>query len=156
MLAQKLGVPLSACKLSVGTLIEAKYSIKTGFGVSEWTYSSTNDQPTHGSGQGSHQASALWVIVSCILFSVMYEYCHGVSLCDPKNELNHRCISDEFVDDVTHFYNLGLKYSLIDTVSINDNINGLEKEGHTWEQFMWMTSGKLELSKCLYYILYYI
>jgi hypothetical protein len=79
LLCQKHGVPLSACKLSAKALIAAKYAIKTGFGISKVTYSSTIDQPTHGPGQGSRQASALWMVVSCLLFTAMYEQCHGVS-----------------------------------------------------------------------------
>jgi hypothetical protein len=66
MLCQKHGVPLSACKLSANALLSAKYAIKTGFGISKDTYSSTIDQPTHGPGQGSRQASALWMVVSCL------------------------------------------------------------------------------------------
>jgi hypothetical protein len=39
------GVPLSACKLRAKGLLSAKYSIKTGFGISNGTYSLSNDQP---------------------------------------------------------------------------------------------------------------
>jgi hypothetical protein len=135
ILCQKHGVPLSACKLSAKALLtDARYAIKTGFGISTETYSSTIDQPTHGPGQGSRQASALWmVVVSCMLFTAMYEKCHGVSFCDPTNEIQHRRTSDGFVDDVTHFYNKGLKHSLETTVEVGEIIRGLEKEGQTWE-----------------------
>jgi hypothetical protein len=155
ILCQKHGVPLSACKLSAHALLAAKYSIKTGFGVSNETYSSTSEQPTHGPGQGSRQASALWMVVSCLLFSAMYEHCHGVSFCDPTTTITHRRTSDGFVDDVTHFFNLGLRRSLNKTVQVSEIIRGLEKEGQTWERLLWTTGGKLELSKCLYYLLFY-
>jgi hypothetical protein len=85
----------------------------------------------------------------------MYEHCHGVSFCDPTNKTEHRRTSDGFVDDVTHFYNKGLKHSLTTTVRVEDVIRGLEKEGQTWERLLWSTGGKLELTKCLYYILHY-
>ena len=98
MLCQKHGVPASACKMSADALLTANYSIKTGFGVSTDTYTSTLAQPTHGPGQGSRQASALWMIISCLLFSIMYDHCHGTSFCDPKNELTYRRTSDGFVD----------------------------------------------------------
>jgi hypothetical protein len=155
ILCQKHGVPLSACKLSANALLSAKYAIKTGFGISEGTYSSTIEQPTHGPVQGSRQASALWMIVSCLLFSAMYEHCHGVSFCDPVNELNHRRTSDRFVDDITHFFNMGLKHSLQTTIQVSDIIRGLEQEGQTRERLLWTTGGKLELSKCLYCLLIY-
>jgi hypothetical protein len=155
ILCQKHGVPLSACKMSANALLTAKYSIKTGYGVSKGTYSSTPEQPTHGPGQGSRQASALWMVVSCLLFNAMYEHCHGASFCNPTDTIIHRRTSDGFVDDVTHFFNLGMKYSLQNTVQVTDIIKGLEREGQSWERFLWTTGGKLELSKCLYYILFY-
>jgi hypothetical protein len=155
MLCQKHGVPQSACLMVALALVTASYSIKTGFGVSEGTYSSTDAQPTHGPGQGSRLASALWMIISCILFSAMDKICHGASFCDPTNKIIHQRTSDGFVDDVTHWFNLGLRYSLLHNVSFNDIASGLEREGQSWERLLWTTGGKLELTKCLYYILIY-
>ena len=40
--------------------------------------------------------------------------------------------------------------------TVQDIASGLEREGQTWERLLWTIGGKLELSKCLYYILYYI
>jgi hypothetical protein len=154
MICQKHGVPQSACMMAAMALLTAKYSIKTGFGISEGTYSSTDSEPTHGPGQGSRLASALWMIVSCICFEAMLKLCHGVSFCDPSNTLTHRRTSDGFVDDVTHWFNLGLVFSLINNVSVQDIAAGLEREGQTWERLLWTTGGKLELSKCLCYILF--
>jgi hypothetical protein len=56
MLCQKHGVPASACKIAAKALLIAKYLIKTGFGISDGTYTSTIDQPTHGPGQGSRKS----------------------------------------------------------------------------------------------------
>jgi hypothetical protein len=67
----------------------------------------------------------------------------------------HHRTSDGFVHDITYFFNLGIKYSLKNTVQASDIIKGLEKEGQSWERFLWTTGGKLELSKCLYYVLFY-
>ena len=101
MTCQKHGIPQSACMMAAMALLTAKHSIKTGFGVSEGTCSSTESEPTHGPGQGSRLASALWMIVSCICFNAMLKLCHGVSFCDLSNMLTHRRTSDGFVDDVT-------------------------------------------------------
>jgi hypothetical protein len=32
---------------------------------------------------------------------------------------------------------------------------GLKREGQLWERFVWTSGGKLELSKCLHYMLFY-
>ena len=109
MICQKHGVPQSACMMVATALLAARnYSIKTGFGILEGTYWSTEAKPSHGPGQGSRLASAPWMIVSCICFSAMLKLCHGVSFCNPRNKLKHRRKSDGFVGDVTHWFNLGL------------------------------------------------
>ena len=38
MICQKHGVPQSACMMVATALLTAKYSVKTGFGISEGTY----------------------------------------------------------------------------------------------------------------------
>jgi hypothetical protein len=40
-------------------------------------------------------------------------------------------------------------------VEVEDIASGLEREGQSWERLLWTSGGKLELSKCLYYILIY-
>ena len=44
----------------------------------------------------------------------------------------------------------------LNNLSVQDIASGLEREGQTWERPLWTTGGKLEFSKCLYYILFYI
>jgi hypothetical protein len=95
------------------------------------------------------------MVISCLLFNAMYEHCHGVSFCNPTDTIVHRRTSNGFVDDVTHFFNLDIKYSLQNTVQVSDIIKGLESEGQSWERFIWTTGRKLELSKCLYNISFY-
>ena len=96
------------------------------------------------------------MIVSCICFSAMLKLCHGVSFCNLRNKLTHRRTSDGFVDNATHWFNLGLLHSLLNDVSMQDIVSGLDREGQSWEQLLWTTGSKLELSNCLYYILFYI
>ena len=75
MICQKHGVPQSACMMVAAVLLAARYSIKTGFGISEGTYSSTGAHSAHGPGQGSQLASALWMNVSFICFYTMRSNC---------------------------------------------------------------------------------
>jgi hypothetical protein len=55
-------------------LLTANCSIKTGGGVSEGTCLSTASQPAHRPGQGSRLASALWMVIGHILFSLMEKF----------------------------------------------------------------------------------
>jgi hypothetical protein len=108
MLCQKHGVPQSVCMMAAFSLLLAEYSIKTKHGVSVGTCSSTNDNPTHGPGQGSRKAPALWLIICCLLFEAMSKLCKGAEFCNPGQTSSHQRIGDGFVDDVTTFFNFGL------------------------------------------------
>ena len=54
------------------------------------------------------------------------------------------------------WFNLGSLRSLPRDVLVQDAASGLEREGQSWEQLLWTTGGKLELSKCLLCILFCI
>jgi hypothetical protein len=49
---QQLGMPVSACKMFGEFLDRAQYHVKTQLGVSKGHYTSTEDHPLHGPGQG--------------------------------------------------------------------------------------------------------
>jgi hypothetical protein len=81
-----------------------------------------------------------------MLFATMDTLCHGASFCDPCDTLVHRRTSDGFVDDVTHWFNLGLACSSIQhDVSARDIASGLERDGQSWERLLWTAGGKVEL-----------
>ena len=101
------------CMMAAMSLLMAKYSIKTKYGVSSGTYSSTADNPIHGPGQGSRMAPALWLIIVCLLFDAMSKLCSGATFCNPRQTASHQRTGDGFVDDVTNFFNFGLASMLL-------------------------------------------
>ena len=132
MICQKHGVPQSACMVvAMALMITANCSIKTGCGISKGTCSSTGSQPTCNPGQGSRLALALWMIVICVCFSAMFNLCHGVSFCDLQNQLVHRPMSDGFVDDATHWSDLGSLHGLLNDALVQDIASGLKREGQS-------------------------
>ena len=153
MLCQKHGVPQSVCMMAAVSLLLAEYSIKTKYGVSTGTYSSTDEHPTHGPGQGSRMAPALWLIICCLLFEAMSKLCRGAEFCNPRQTASHQRIGDGFVDDVTNFFNFGLAKMLLDDFGPVELAKGLQDEAQTWERLLYSTGGQLELSKCLYYLM---
>jgi hypothetical protein len=153
MLCQKHGVPQSMCMMAAMSLLAAEYSIKTKYGVSTGTYSSTDDHPTHGPGQGSRMAPALWLIICCLLFDAMTTLCHGAEFCNPSQTVSHKRIGDGFVDDVTNFRNFGLAAMLAHDYGPVELASALQQEAQTWERLLYSTGGQLELTKCLYYLM---
>ena len=93
-----------------------------------------------------------------LIESSTWTYIHTSQPCLKKASID--CLVDKQDDDVTHRFNLLLGlvlHSLLNNVSVQDIASGLEREGQTWERLLlWTTGSKLELSKYLYYIIYYI
>jgi hypothetical protein len=143
MLWQKHDVPQSMCMMAAMSLLTAEYSIKTKYGVSTGTYSLTADHPTHGPGQGSRMAPALWLIICCLLFEAM----------TTRQTASHKRIGDGFVDDVTNFRNFGLAAMLLHDYGPVELASALQREAQTWQRLLYSTDGQLELSKCLYYLM---
>ena len=80
----------------------------------------------------------------------MFKICHGISCCEPQNQMTHRQTIDGFVDCVTCWFSLGLLHSLLNRESVQDIASGLEREGQARERLLWTVGSKLEFSKCLY------
>jgi hypothetical protein len=153
MLCQQHGVPQSVCMMAAMSLMMAEHSVKTKCGVSSDTCSSTDDNPTHGPGQGSRMSPALWLIICCLLFEAMSNLCQGAEFCNPCQISSHRRIGDGFVDDVTSFFNFGLAAMLLHEHGPIELAKGLKTEAQTWERLLCSTGSQLELPKCLCYLM---
>jgi hypothetical protein len=151
LLCQKHGVLQSVCMMAAMSLMMAECSIKTKHGLSSNTCSSTDDNPSHGPGQGSRVAPALWLIICCLLFEAMSNLCQGAEFCNPRQTSSHCRIGDGFVNDVTN--NFGLAAMLLHEHGQIELAKGLKTEAQTWERLLCSTGGQLELLKCLCYLM---
>ena len=77
MLCQNYEVPQSICMMLL-----AEYLIKTKYGVSTGTYSSTEEHPTHRPSQGTRMTPALRLIMCCLLFDALTKLCRGTEFCN--------------------------------------------------------------------------
>ncbi len=152
-LCQQMGMPLAPCLMVALCLQNARYHIKTKFGISAAYYTSCPDFPTHGPGQGSRMAPLLWLLISCLLFKVMFELCEGATFTNPQHTLSLRRTGDGFVDDVTNVCNFGFPESLTTNFPPPALANRLQTEAQTWERLLWSAGGALELTKCFYYLI---
>jgi hypothetical protein len=147
MLRQKHGIPQSSCKMAATTLLTVEYSVKTKYGISSETSTSTADNPIHAPGQGSRMAPALWLTICCLLFEAMSKMCTGAEFCNPRNTKLHQRTGDGFVNDVTNFFNFGLANMLSNDFDFRELAEGVQTEAQAWEQLLYSTGGQLELSK---------
>lgn len=146
--AQQLGMPPAACEIFLSTLSKIRYHVKTVYGISEESYSTTSDYTIHGPGQGGRGSPSVWVIVSSLIMHCLSRKSEGFTMYNPY-DLNDKFTNwmTGFVDDVTHWC------SNQDTQSEEAAIHEIQKTAQWWEQLLYATGGKLELSKCFFYVL---
>ena len=132
LLCQRLGMPLPPCLMVALCLSHARYYIKTKFGISEaYYYTSCDEFPTHGPGQGSRMGPVLWLIISCLFFTAMFDLCKGASFANPQHTVSLRRTGDGFVDDVTNVCNFGHESN---HVSVPNPIScRLQQEAQVWK-----------------------
>jgi exonuclease III len=148
------GVPAEACEMQEKTLKHIKHRIKTALGISEDFYTSTDENPIHGIGQGSKAGPITWVIVHSILCVAMDRMVPGATFTDPFQLISQCRHSEGFVDDVTSVYNDFAKWINADP-TVTEVVHGLEVQAQTWERLLFSSGGLLELQKCMYYIMFW-
>jgi hypothetical protein len=134
---------------AVSNLKNSKYNIKTGLGESTETYQHTESTPIHGTGQGSCASPALWLMSSSFMMDIMEKYGNGMSIEDVTATSEEiRQFMEGFVDDVSNYANNNFH---------DDNLltlwNKLQQDGKLWAGLLSSSGGKLELTKCFYYLL---
>jgi hypothetical protein len=82
-------------------LLKASYVVKTQVGISDQSYSSSDEQPLYGEGLGTKWATAAWVIISTLIVELMRKNADGIQYQDPRQPLLVKRIMDGFVDDTT-------------------------------------------------------
>ena len=152
--AQRLGLPEKACRVHATLLREAKYRLKTMLGISETSYTSSDEFPLYGPGQGGTGSAFIWAIVSAIILEIMKQEKRGVQFTNPTLERTIQRVMDAFVDDTTAWLNNFLKsLQQNKTEKLEELATTLQDTAQAWEQLLYSTGGALELSKCFYYII---
>jgi hypothetical protein len=155
LVSQRLGMDEKACALFLKTLDSAKYQVKTRNGVSEGFYCSTEEKKIHGPGQGGRGSPAIWAIICCLIMECMPEGSTGIELIDPRLLAIIKYYTSGFVDDVTLWIG-NLRRSLLQGETPEMLLQETTAAFQWWEQLLHATGGKLELTKCFYYLIYWV
>jgi ribonuclease HI len=147
MVSRYNGVPSNFCQLQANTLLNTEFKLRTALGDSNRSYRHTDDNPIHGTGQGSCASPSIWLMLSSLLMNILHELGNGMTMVDIlKNNTTLREIIEGFVDDTSIFTNC----------TSNDIINILRKlqeDGNIWSMLLQASGGKLEVNKCFFYLL---
>jgi hypothetical protein len=152
IICQYYGISSKTASVQGKTLRKMKYRLRTALGDSKIYYEHTNETPIHGTGQGSCASPGIWLLISSILMDCLSELVSGgMTMNDVRNLNSIKQWIDGFVDDTSLFSNLvntGFEHN--DIKALHQN---LTRDMIAWQELLEASGGKLELSKCFYYIL---
>jgi hypothetical protein len=126
-----------------------RYKVKTIFGISSDNYHGTPFAPLFGTGQGSGASPAVWLTLVVILLQTLDRVVPDrMNFESIQGDFKHSCLTDAFVDDTSMGFN-----SQSDDKTLEDLVNRLQVIAQTWEHLLFLSGGKLNLSKCSWYAL---
>ena len=141
-------MPKNAIRLHAEALQFMRYTVKTIYGVSEANYSGTIFEPLFGTGQGSGASPSVWLSLVVILLHTFDRIVpHRMNFAPVGGGRAHSRSSDAFVDDTS------VGFTSSDDSSYEDLVSRLEYAAQSWEKLLHLYGGKLNLSKCSYFIL---
>jgi hypothetical protein len=155
ILAQRLGLDVKVMQLFLRNLSVTKYSVKTAMGISEETYQTTAERTIHGPGQGGRASPGIWAIISCLIMECMPEGSTGITTIDPVLMTVIQYFTSGFVDDVTLWIG-NLARSLHGGETPEMILQETQQAIQWWEGLLHATGGKSELSKCFFYMQYWV
>ena len=149
MISQYFGMPAEACSMHAKTIKNMEFHLKTALGVSNEFYKHTSAIPVHGSGQGSCASPTLWLIISTILMRCLDRNTSGMAMVPIQKDGQILMSSiDGFVDDTSLFTNIPFHQT-----DMHEAMRHLQVATENWAELLAASGGKLELSKCFYYVL---
>ena len=140
-----IGCPKEHLQLHSEVHQNMKYYIKTSNGIHD-EYSCHKDYHFWGAGQGACDASARCTAATATIFDTYQQIADGLHIKNPtrRRELEHHLLA--FVDDSKTSYGIDKESTNTElTKQITNNTSKFEKCEHS-------TGGKLEISKCDFFI----
>ncbi len=136
---------------SIGTLVarlmfQARRYVKTHHGVSKRNIRTTKKNVLHGIGQGNGGGPAMWIAHLTIMFAAISSVCSGFVLTCIQKLKTAMSVGTGYVDDVT----LGLSIPRDQSQTEHKVYRHIKRMAQTWEKLLYITGGRLELSKCFW------
>ena len=124
----------------------AKRHVRTGEGVSRRSIRTTKQTVLHGIGQGNGGGPAIWLSHLTIMLAAVSAVCSGFFTSCVQLLTKIMTVGTGYVDDVT------LALSLPNNIKQTDDTvrRHIKKMSQLWEQLLYISGGRLELSKCFW------
>jgi hypothetical protein len=147
------GMPKSACDLHGITIYEMQHHVKTALGISSSFFQSTPEKVLYGSGQGSSGSPPLWMTISIVLFRALEARVgKGAHYSCPRQRNTTSHTTEAWVDNSNDYINDFLSKVPWNELELCEKLRSQNQE---WESLLSASEGRLELPKCLAYIVVY-
>ena len=148
---RKWGAPYKLAKFTNTFIENQAYSIRTAHGISNSTYSYSDDAPIQGSGQGIGWAGPRWLCSGDTCSRILAESKSGMSFSDPTYSIKVRKQGDYFVDDTATGVTLNTLRA--DQRDIFEQLQDIEQ---LHSDVLFSLGHKLAIDKCSFYAADYI
>jgi ribonuclease HI len=150
VLNRKNGASKQAVQMHGQTLRQAKYHIKTKYGISEESYSHSYDTPIYGNGQGAGDSPSQWNQESAVLIDLFSSEAHAARITHPVNKTVDSVAMTAFADDTTIHGNITECESHPNVI-----IQNIQEDITHWNEYLHAAGHHLELSKCACYVIFW-
>ena len=147
---RRLGLEKQVTATIVGSLQDSDRHIGTKTGISDNSIRSTKTEPLFGIGQGSGAGPALWLAHLVVMMKAFDSVCNGITVQSPDGEIKHKSGCTGYVDDCNV-----ITKSTGGNCTIEEVQDMITSDAQWWEKLLYTNGGKLELTKCFWYMVYW-
>jgi hypothetical protein len=113
-------------------------------GISEASYSHSDEFPVFGTGQGSSSSLSIWTLLCSTGFDIFDDHCYGAMYTSPDSTKVLKLGMTGFVDD-NNAQTTGRPEETEAALALR-----FTHDAQLWHDILWATGGPLETSKCSY------
>ena len=143
---QALGMDRSISTFLARFMYHAKRHVRTSEGISKQSIRTTKRKVLHGIGQGNGGGPAIWLSHLTVMLAAIATVCSRFFTSCVEKAHKISTVGTGYVDDVT----LGISLPAEDPQSESTVRRYIRKIGQIWEQLLYISGGRLELSKCFW------
>ena len=143
---QALGLQKQVGTLLARLMYKAKRHVRTGHGISKQNMQTKRKKVLYGIGQGNGGGPAIWIAHLTVMFTAISSVCLGFVMNCVQAINQVTTVGTGYVDDVT----LGLSLPHDTEQTENMVFKHIKKMSQLWERLLYITGGRLELTKCFW------
>ena len=140
--SQGYGIHRNVICVHAKTLEEATFKLNSASKMTETSYQHCAQFPTHGLDQGTANAPSIFLFISSQLFKAHSGKAHGMIFKRPDGKVVLHITIVGFLDNATVITG-GTQERPIEQL-----LKRMHHDADLWNQLLWVSGGKLELSKC--------